>query len=171
STARPAAGLRSTLGNGLLTTGHPRSPSQLRPSDRHLADADVALAGAHRHPLAALAADPGLHEEVVADRVDRRQRVEAVADQRRPGAGGGHLAVLDQVALGDAEDEVPGRGVDLPATEAHGVETVLDLLDHPFRGRLAGRDVGVGHAREGQVAEALATAVAGRGDAVFLGPE
>ena len=38
-----------------------------------------------------------------------RQRLEAVADQGRAAAGPGHLAALDQVALGDAEDEVAGR--------------------------------------------------------------
>src|SRR6185312_16832720 len=145
--------------------------SSRRPSHRHLADADVPLAGPDRDFLAALAADPGLHEEVVADRVDRGERVEAVADQRRAGAGAGHLAVLDQVALGDAEDEVAGRRVDLAATERHRVEAVFDLFDHRLGGRLPGRDVGVGHPRQGQVAEALAAAVAGRGDPVALGTE
>ena len=131
----------------------------------------MALAGPDRDFLATLAADPGLHEEVVADRVDRGERVEAVADQRRAGARAGHLAVLDQVALGDAEDEVAGRRVDLAAAETHCVEAVFDLFDHRLGGRLAGRDVGVGHPRHGQVAEALAPAVAGRGDAVALGAE
>ncbi len=70
----------------------------------------------------ALAADAGLHLEVVADRVDRRQRLQAVADQGRAAAGPGDPAVLDQVALGDAEDEVAGGRVDLAAAEGDRVE-------------------------------------------------
>src|SRR6201999_642910 len=115
--------------------------SQLGPSHGHLAYSDVSLAGPDRHFLATLAADPSLDEEVVADRVDRGESVEAVADQRRAGARRGHLAVLDQVALADAEDEVPGRRVDLAAAEADRVEAVLQLRDPRLGGRLAGSDV------------------------------
>ena len=82
-----------------------------------------------------------------------------------------HPAALDQVALGDAEDEVAGRRVDLAAAEGVRVEALLDLADDRLRLGVAGGDVGVGHARDRQVAEALAAAVAGRGDAVALGPQ
>src|SRR5260221_2081409 len=178
TTARPAIALNSLIsmllfapsrGSQTWTLG--RSASQLGPPDRHRPHPDVALAGAHRDFLAALAADAGLHEEVLADRVDRHQRLQAVADQGRPAAGPGHLAPLDQVALGDAEDEVAGRRVDLAAGEGDGVEAFLDLGDHRLWGGVAGGDVGVGHARDRQVAEALAAAVAGRGDTGVPGGE
>ena len=99
------------------------------------------------------------------------QRLQAVADQGRAAAGPGHPAVLDQVALGDPEDEVAGRRVDLPAAEGGGVEALLDLGDDLLRVRVPGGDVGVGHARDRQVAEALAATVAGRGDPVAFGPQ
>ena len=64
--------------------------------------------------------------EVVGDPVDRAQRLEAVADQRRAAHRRGHLAALDQVALGDAEDEVAGRRLHLAAAERDRVEAALD---------------------------------------------
>ena len=77
-----------------------RGPTSARPDRAQLAHSsvpptviaahpNVTLPGPDRGSLAALAADPGLHEEVVADGVDRNQRVEAVADQGRTATRGG----------------------------------------------------------------------------------
>src|SRR5207342_1386542 len=115
------------------------SRSNLRPPDSYFfGDPDVALAGAHRGFLASLAADPGLHREVLADRVDRSQRLQAVADQRCAPAGPRHLPALDQVALRDAEDEVAGGGVHLPTAEGGRVEAALDLGDDLIGRGIAG---------------------------------
>ena len=68
------------------------------------------------------------------------QRLEPVADQRRAAHRRGHPAVLDQVALGDAEDEVAGRRLDLAAAERDRVEAALDARDQLLRrGRRPGR--------------------------------
>ena len=81
------------------------------------------------HALAALAAEARLHLEVVGDRVDPAQRLEAVADQGGALARPRHLAVLDQIALRGAEDEVARGRVDLAAGERDGVEAALDAGD------------------------------------------
>ena len=75
------------------------------------------------HLLAVLAAEAALRcarSSPIA--VDRGQDLEAVADQRRAAHRRGDLAVLDQVALGDAEDEVAGGRLDLAARERDRVE-------------------------------------------------
>ena len=95
------------------------------------------------------------------------QRLEAVADQRRAAHRGGDLAVLDQVALRDAEDEVAGGRLDLPTAERNRVEAALDAGDQVLGAGVAGREEGVGHARHRQVPERLAPAVASRRDAVL----
>src|SRR5215211_4630351 len=69
--------------------------SDRRPPHRQLADPHVALAGADRDALAVLAAEAGLHVEVVGDGVDRSQCVDAVADQSRAAARLRDLARLD----------------------------------------------------------------------------
>ena len=89
------------------------------------------------HLLAVLAAEAALHREVVADRVDPGQHVDAVADQRRAAHRRGHLAVLDQVALRDPEHEVAGRGLDLPAGERDRVQAALDVGDDVLAGRVS----------------------------------
>src|SRR5665647_2478352 len=93
-----------------------------RTSHRHLGDTQGGLAGAHGHALAVLAADTGLHVEVGGDHVDAHEDVDAVADERGAAQRRGDAAVLDEIALGDAEDEVAAGRLYLPAGQALGVE-------------------------------------------------
>ena len=65
-----------------------------------------------------------------------RERLDPVADERRAAHRRGHLPALDQVALGDAEDEVAGGGLHLAAAERDRVQPALDLAD-----QLLGRGV------------------------------
>src|SRR5262245_49682747 len=107
----------------------PRARSYGRAADGDPADPDMALARPNGSGLTCLAAEARLHLEVGADSVDPRERLQAVADQRGSPAGRGDFAALDQVALGDAEDEVAGRRLDLPAAERDGVEAPVHLGD------------------------------------------
>src|SRR4051794_33204447 len=103
----PAAAAASTAWRAKRSRSAAAAPlSDIGATDRHLRDPDRRLAGAHGHLLAVLAAEAALHREVVADRVDPRQHLQARADQRRAAHRGRDLAVLDQVTLGEAEDEV-----------------------------------------------------------------
>ena len=61
------------------------------------------------------------------------QRLGSVADELRGADRLGDLAVLDHVRLGDAEDEVAGRGVHLAAAERDAVEAVRRLADDVVR--------------------------------------
>src|SRR5207249_2621657 len=125
------------------------------------------LARADRDRLSVLAAEPALHAQVVPDRVDPLQDVEAVADQRGAAHWSRNLPLLDQIALGDAEHEVARRRLDLAARERDGVEASLDVADDLFRRRVARGDVGVRHPGNRQVTEALSAAVAGRRPAIL----
>src|SRR5207244_4142599 len=60
------------------------------------------------------------------------------------------------------EDELPARDVHLPAAEVDRVEPAVDRADDVLGRVLARQHEGVGHARHGEVCEALAPAVAGR---------
>ena len=70
-----------------------------------------------RDRLAALAAVAARYSRSSAIAVDARQGLDAIADQRRAAHGRGNPAVLDQIALRDAEYEVAGGGLDLAAAE------------------------------------------------------
>src|SRR5215213_10882769 len=86
-----------------------------RAADGQLGDSQRRLPRRHGDALSVLAARAGPRVEVGADRVDQPQRLRSVADELRGAHRLGDLAVLDHVRLGDAEDEVAGRGVDLAA--------------------------------------------------------
>src|SRR5689334_11557083 len=123
------------------------------------------------HALAGLAAIARGDAQVGRHAVDREQRLEAVAGQRGAAHRARDLAVLDQVALGDAEHEVAGGGLHLAAAEGDRVEAALHALDQLLGGGVALAEVGVGHARHRQVAERLAPAVAGGRHAVLAGAQ
>src|SRR3954470_2695384 len=146
STARRAASSSSPVMKRVAPFGAPSHRRSYGGSpDGHPLDPHVTLAGADRRRLPRLAAEAGLHLEVVRDRVDPVERLEAVPDQGRAPARLGHLPPLDQIALRDAEDEVAGRGLDLAAAERDRVEALLDLGDQLLRVSVARLDVGVGH--------------------------
>ena len=88
------------------------------------------------------------------------QRLGAVADQLRGAHRLGDLAVLDHVRLGDAEDEVAGRGVDLAAAERDAVEPVRRLADDFVRVLRAGSEERVGHPHHREVLVRLSPSVA-----------
>jgi len=69
---------------------------------------------------------PGVEHHVVADHADLLQHVRAVADQGGALDRGPDLAVLDEIGLGGAEDELARGDVDLAAAEIDGVEPLLD---------------------------------------------
>src|SRR5512146_1343303 len=74
----------------------------------------------------------------------------------------GAPAVLDRVRLARGEDELAGGDVHLPAAEIHRVDAALDRADD-LLGRMRARaHVSVRHARQRDVRERLAPAVAGR---------
>ncbi len=129
------------------------------------------LTGADRHALAVLAADAGLDVEVAGDHVDLHEDVDAVADEGGPAQRRRDPAVLDQVALGDAEDEVAAGRLDLPAGQALGVEALGRRRDDLLGRRIARGDVGRRHARDRHVAERLAPSVAGRRGARLAGAQ
>src|SRR3954452_2846451 len=134
---------------------------------RQCADAHVRLAHACRHALPGLAAEAYCDRQVVGDAVDCCERLDAVADQRRAAHGLRHLAVLDQVRLGDAEHEIARRRLDLSAAERDRVEAALDAGDQIVLRLRARREVGVRHARHRKVPERLAATVAGGRHAVL----
>src|SRR5262245_48426007 len=113
-----------------------RPQSYRSPPDGQPADPDVPLAGTDRRRLARFAAVARLHLEVGPDGVDPGERLEAVTDQRGATTWLGDLAAFDQVALGDAEDEITGRRLDLPAPEGHGIEPAVHLADDRLRVRI-----------------------------------
>src|SRR6266508_3971670 len=113
-----------------------------RAAHGHAGDPNGGGTVADRDALALLAADALLDVEVVAQRVDRRDHAGAVADEVGAADGGGDLAVLDQVALDDAEHELAGDGVHLPAAERLGVQAARRLADDLLRVVGAREDVG-----------------------------
>src|SRR5918994_94806 len=119
---------------------------------------------------ALLCADALLDGEVVAEGVDGRDHAGPVADQVGPAPRGGHLAVLDQVALDHPEHELAGDRVDLAAPQRLGVQASRGLADDLLGVVAAGQHVGVGHARDRHVGVGLAAAVPGRRQAERPGP-
>src|SRR6185503_7328088 len=113
----------------------------------------------------------GRYLQVARDAVDRAQRLDAVAHERRAPHRRRHLPVLDQVALGDAEHEVAGGGLDLSAAERDGVQAALHAADQVVARGLARREERVRHARDRELPEGFAAAVAGGLDAVLARPE
>src|SRR5205823_366372 len=107
----------------------------------HRPHAQGRLAGRDGHTLAVLATRSRPRVEVVADGVDQLQDLGAVADEVGGPDGLGDLAVLDDVRLGDAEDEVTRRRVDLAAAELHAVHAVRGLPDYLCGVLLAGQHV------------------------------
>src|SRR5262249_36997049 len=91
----------------------------LRSADRDRADLDRGAPDADGNALPVFPAcpDPIGCLDVVAEHLHFTKNVGAVADQVHPFEGGGDLAVLDEVALGEREHEVAIRDVDLPSTE------------------------------------------------------
>src|SRR5262249_21141785 len=104
------------------------SLSPLRPSDGDAVDLDRGGAHAHGHRLAVLAARPHPVGELEVAPHHRypREHVGPVADEVHPLERGGDLAVLDEVALGQREHEVPIGDVDLAAGEPLGVHAAHD---------------------------------------------
>src|SRR5665811_14877 len=95
----------------------------------------------------------------------------AVPDEGGAANGGPYASYLDQIPFGHAEDEVSGGGIDLSSREALGVEGTGRVGDK-VRGRDGpGREVGVRHARIGQVPETLTPTVTGRGEPELLASE
>ena len=116
----------------------------------------------HALPVLAAGPDPVADLQVVAQHGDVAQHLGAVADEVHALERRGQLAVLDEVALRQGEDEVAVGDVDLAAAEALGVDAALDALHDLLRIVRAGEEDGVGHARHRRGGEALAPAVAGR---------
>ncbi|WBL36470.1 hypothetical protein O0235_02565 [Tepidiforma flava] len=121
--------------------------------------------------LAVLAAGPAAVGEavVVGDAGDFREDVGAVADEHDVLEGRGDPAVLDEVGLGDGEDEIAVGDIDLAAGVGDGVDAAVDGADDVLRGVLAGEHEGIGHAGHDVVLEGLAAAGAGRRDAEVAG--
>ena len=84
------------------------SASDLGAAHGDVGDAHGRAAHADGHGLAVFSAGPDAVRdlEVAAEEVDARQHLGAVSDQVHALERGGELAVLDQVALGQREDEV-----------------------------------------------------------------
>ena len=95
----------------------------------------------------------------------------AVADEVALPDRLGDLAVLDEVRLGHAEDEVAGGGVDLPAAQRRHVHAVVGRGHDAARVALATHQVGVGHPHHRQVLVALAPTVAGPRASLLAGPQ
>jgi hypothetical protein len=108
-----------------------------RSPDGEAVDLERRLPDAHRHALALLAAgaDAAVEREVVADHADARQRVGAVADQRRALHRVRHLAVLDHVASAGGKDELAVGDVDLAAAKVRRIEALLRRCDDLRSGR------------------------------------
>ena len=106
---------------------------------------------------------------VGADGADVLQRLGPDADQHRALDGLGDLSPFDQVRLADLEDEVSVRDVHLATAELAAVQPALDSTDDLLGRLIARREIGVGHARQRRVPEALPPAGAGAALARELG--
>src|SRR2546425_139126 len=135
-----------------------------RAADGQVVDADRRKPHTHRDRLAFLAA--GAHAlvqlEVATDADDARQRLGAIADQRRALDRRGHAPVLDEIGLARREDELPVGDVDLTAAEAHRVDPTPARLDDALGVVLPRRHERVGHAGHRRVRVGLPPSVAGR---------
>ena len=72
-----------------------------------------------------------------------------------------NFSALDQVTLGDGEDEVAGGDIDLPGAELFGVEPIGGGGDDVLDRVRPGRDERVRHARNGEVLIRLSATVSG----------
>ncbi len=79
------------------------------------------------------------------------QDLQPVADERGAADRSRDLAALDEIALLHPEHEVTGGRIDLAAGERLGVEALGRVGDDLLRRVLSRAEVGVGHARIGQV--------------------
>ena len=142
------------------------------PAHRDAIDEHRRHAVVDRHPLAVLAAHPTdvLDPQIGANHGDPVHAIRPVADQVGGADWRRHAAVLDEVGLHGAEDEIAVGDVDLPPGEADAVDAALDGT-HDLLGRsFAGAHKGRGHAGHGDVAETLPpAAAAGRDPKVFGG--
>src|SRR4029453_2397638 len=174
SVCRPSSAYASTCSSPSATptaawTSSPRSGTRAPHGD--LGDPERGRAAADRSPLAVLAADALPRLEVAADCVDRAHHLDRPTDEVRAAHRLRDLAVLDQVPLRDAEHEVAGRGVDLPAAEPANVDTALGRPDHLVGVFLPRQDVRVRHPHDGRVRVGLATPVPRRLDAHLPGTQ
>src|ERR1035438_4236760 len=105
-----------------------------RAADGEPVDAQRRLADADRHALPFLAAnaDAGVEPHVVANGTHPRQRVGAVADQRRALDGVQDAAVLDPERLARREHELAASDVDLAAAEVGRVKASFQPGDDLF---------------------------------------
>src|ERR1019366_5281076 len=110
-----------------------------RASDRDRGDLHRRASDADGDALAVLAArpDPVAHLDIVAQHRHLAEDLRPVADEVHPLERGRDLPVLDEVALGQREDEVTVGDVDLPAAEPLRVDAALDALEDLLRIALA----------------------------------
>src|SRR5438132_893250 len=126
-------------------------------------------ADGHRLPVLAAGAEAGIVRGVGADGADVFQRLGSDADQHRALDGLGDLSPFDQIRLADLEDEVSVRDVHLAAAELATIQSPLDSRDDLLGRLIARREIGIGHARQRRVPEALPPAGAGAALAGELG--
>src|SRR5690606_10322971 len=111
-------------------------------------------------PVLAARPDAVRHRHIVAEHRDLAQRLGAVADEVDALEWGRDLAVLDEVAFGEREDEVAVGDVHLTAAELFRENPAL-YAAHDLLGVVrAGHQDRVRHAGHGMAGEALAAAVA-----------
>src|ERR1700722_11956272 len=154
----PTTSTRRPVFAGASATGS----AEVRAAHGDGRDLDRGAAHAHRHALPVLAARPDAvaHLDVVAEHRDLAQDLGAVADEVHALQGRGDLAVLDEVALGQREDEVAVGDVDLTPAELLRIHPAFHAPEDLLGITLTGEQDGVGHARHGRAREALAPAVA-----------
>src|SRR5262249_8115865 len=119
--AEPPATVASSLAHQQRTSRYEPS-ADLRAADRDLVDLVGRAADTDGDALAVFAARPDAvgKLEVVAEHRHLPQHVGAVADEVHALERRGDFAVFDEVALGEREDEVAVRDVDLTAAELLG---------------------------------------------------
>src|ERR1019366_2872412 len=119
----------------------------------------------HRLSILATGPDTLVELQIAADHRDSGQHIWSIPNERRVLQRRSNDAVLDQIRFRGGEDELAVGDVHLPAAEVRRVNAVLHRLNNVFRRVLPGEHVSVGHTRHGDVLIALATAVAGVGNA------
>src|SRR5690606_17189302 len=109
----------------------------------------------------AAGADTGIERHVIADRAHLFKRLATRADQRCALDRRRQLAILDEIGLRAAEDELARRDIDLSAAEIDGVKTLLHGFDNFLLIAVAAQHIGVRHPRHGQIRITFAPAIAG----------
>src|SRR5688572_26572667 len=163
--ARALSTTRAASATNRSTVSRFIASPDLRPAHGDPGDAGRGAADAdgHRLPLFAARPDAVGELDVGAEHVDLAEHIGAVADQVHAFERRRDLPVLDQIALGEREDEVAVADVDLPTGELLGVHTALHARDDLLVRVRAAQHHRVRHARHRSAAEALSPAVGAHG--------